>query len=121
MKIIDQTKGSATNPKLLYLKSRCFFETGDYGKAIDFCDKSISKEASTDALILKSILLHNKKESKKSISILSEIIAKSPQSNKALLARGQIYEEISEFPSAISDYMNLKKSDIKNSTYLFAA
>ena len=87
---------------------------------MEFCDKAIAKESSDEALILKSILLHNKKESAKSISMLSEIIARSPQFNKALLARGQIYEEISEFHSAISDYINLKKSDIiyKNNIFL---
>lgn len=85
--------------------SNCYYEIGDYNKALEYCDKAIALDtANTNYLYFKANILDNAGRSEEAIKIMDSYIAQNPEEYFSYYRRGWFKDHLEKIDDAIEDY-----------------
>ncbi len=93
------------NPTVAKRISACYEETGNYAKALEYCDQAIMLDTvKTDMLMAKSDLLYKTGKATEALGLLDEYVAANPDKELGYSKRGWLKYHIGKLDDAIEDY-----------------
>ena len=98
---LDKEANSVTADRI----SRCYYELGNYDKALEFCDQAIALDSTeTDYILFKASILDNAGRSKEAIKTISAYISSNPDDSFGYYRRGWIKDHSGDVEGALEDY-----------------
>lgn len=93
------------NPVIAYRIANCYDDSGDYEKALTFCNQAISLDsADTDYVFLKANIENNAGQVKEAIETMSTYLEKNPDDGFGYYRRGWFKDYYEDIDGAIEDY-----------------
>ena len=93
------------NPVIAYRIANCCDDSGDYEKALTYCNQAISLDSTdTDYVFLKANIENNAGQSKEAIETMNTYLEKNPDYNFGYYHRGWFKDQSGDIDGAIEDY-----------------